>query len=221
LVHAFKTQAQKTPYFKNERNKTILKTQQTLPYFVALAISTILYVWYAFVSDVDISHSVLAFHREQAFTTGGWQWLSAHFMHNNFMHYLFNMVGLVLLWLLHGEYTNYKSFCFNFLFISLGVSLCIYLFSPNILWYVGMSGVLHGIFSWGVVVDIYYKRKTAYLLLIGLLIKLADEQWYGSSNLMADLIGVGVAVNAHLYGAIFGLISGLFAILALKKRNTN
>jgi rhomboid family GlyGly-CTERM serine protease len=119
------------------------------------------------------------------------------------------MLGLGLLWLLHKEYASSISFSLNFLFICLGTSVCIFIFSPNISWYVGMSGVLHGIFAWGVIIDMYYKRKSAYLLLVGLIVKLIDEQYFASSSFMAELIEVGVAVNAHLYGSIFGIFSGL------------
>ncbi len=76
-----------------------------------------------------------------------------------------------------------------------------------------MSGVLHGLFAWGVAIDIHLKRKTGYLLLIGLIIKLVDEQFFASSSFMANLIEVGVAIDAHLYGAIIGLILGVISIL--------
>ncbi|MFT6267567.1 MAG: rhomboid family GlyGly-CTERM serine protease [Alphaproteobacteria bacterium] len=190
-----------------------ITSSQNLPYALALLISTLLYLWYGFLSDVSVNDSVLAFHREQAIHGNWWQWVSAHFMHNNFIHYLVNMVGLVLLWLLHGEYASVKSFSLNFLLTSLGISLCIYFFSPTLIWYVGMSGVLHGLFAWGVAIDIHLKRKTGYLLLIGLIIKLVDEQFFASSSFMANLIEVGVAIDAHLYGAIIGLILGVISIL--------
>lgn len=190
-----------------------------VPYLLALLVSTALYLWYGFVSDVSVSDSALAFHREQAVHGNWWQWLSAHFMHNNFMHYALNMIGLSLLYLLHGEYANLKSFCVIFLVLSLGISVCLYFFSPNLIWYVGMSGVLHGIFAWGVVIDIYLKRKTGYLLLIGLIIKLLDEQMFESSSFMADLIEVGVAVNAHLYGAIIGLVLGIVGVALKHHKN--
>lgn len=186
---------------------------QNGPYAIAFLISTLLYVWYGFVSEVSIFDSSLAFARQQAVTGSWWQWLSAHFVHSNFVHYLVNMIGLGLLWMLHGEYASAKSFVVNFVIIALGISVGIYLFSPSLGWYVGMSGVLHGLFAWGVVIDIYRKRKTGYLLMIGLVIKLIDEQFFSTSHFMADLIEVGVAIDAHLYGAIVGLVLGIIDVM--------
>jgi rhomboid family GlyGly-CTERM serine protease len=190
-----------------------LTYQQYLPYAVALLISTLLYLWYGFFSDVNVSDSLLAFHRDQAAHGKWWQWISAHFMHNNFIHYLVNMIGLVLLCLLHSEYASVKSFSINFIVMSLGISLCIYVFSPSLISYVGMSGVLHGLFAWGVVIDIHLKRKTGYLLFVGLVIKLVDEQFFASSNFMAALIEVRIAIDAHLYGAMIGLLLGVMSIV--------
>ncbi|MFT4654417.1 MAG: rhomboid family GlyGly-CTERM serine protease [Patiriisocius sp.] len=199
-------------------------TPQNLPYALTMTISTLLYLWYGFLSDVSVNDSVLAFHREQAIAGNWWQWISAHFMHNNFIHYGVNMIGLVLLWLLHGEYASVKSFSLNFVLMSVSISLCIYFLSPSLIWYVGMSGVLHGLLAWGVAIDIYLKRKTGYLLFVGLVIKLVDEQFFASSSFMASLIEVGVAIDAHLYGAIIGLFLGVFSVLcrisAAAKRST-
>lgn len=184
-------------------------------------LSTVLYIWYGFLSDTSVVDSPLSFHRAQALSGSWWQWLSAHFMHNNFAHYLFNMLGLGLLYLLHSEYFSARSFLLVFASIALGTSAFLILFSPSLQWYVGMSGVLHGIFAWGVVIDVYYQRKTGYLLALGLLIKVIDERFFATSNFMADLIEVGVAVDAHLYGAILGLCIGIISAFRLHLAKTN
>ena len=182
-------------------------------YLVAFTISTALYVWFSFISSTTVYESVLPFIRSEATSGSWWQWISGHFMHSNFIHYFMNMIGLGLLWMLHGEYASVKSFTLNYLIIAFGVSLGIYFFSPQLMWYVGMSAVLHGLFAWGVVIDIYFKRKTGYLLLLGLIIKLCDEHLFSSSSYMADLIEVDVAVDAHLFGAVIGLILGIIWVV--------
>jgi len=50
-------------------------------------------------------------------------------------------------------------------------------------------------------------------LLIGLVIKLVDEQFFESSPFMAELIEAGVAINAHLYGAVIGLGLGVINVI--------
>lgn len=172
----------------------------------------LLTLWYLIVSDASLQTALYAYQRDLFETGQWWRIFTAHFMHSNVIHFLVNIAGLVLLWLLHGEYSSPKSFAINILSLCAGISLCIYVWSPSIIWYVGLSGVLHGIFAWGVVIDIFFKRKTGYLLLLGLIVKIIDEQFYSSSQFMSELIEVSVAIDAHFYGAVIGLILGIVNI---------
>jgi membrane associated rhomboid family serine protease len=77
---------------------------------------------------------------------------------------------------------------------------------------------LHGLFVWGACFDILNKEHTGWLLLIGVAIKLGYEQLGGDTQAIAELIGASVAVDAHLYGAVSGLILGLvFIVLSAQK----
>ena len=53
--------------------------------------------------------------------------------------------------------------------------------------------------------DIRNKIYSGVLLLLGIVAKVGWEQWQGSSDEVADLIGASVAIDAHLYGAVSGL----------------
>ena len=66
------------------------------------------------------------------------------------------------------------------------------------------------IFVFGAIMDINVKDKTGYLLFIGVWLKIAHEQIYGASTDVSDLIEASVAVDAHLWGAIGGLIFVIF-----------
>lgn len=193
----------------------VLKIQKSLPYLIVFTISTGLFCWFAWLSDTTIGQSALAFHRDVAMGSQWWQLISAHFMHNNLAHYVVNMAGLGVLYLLHGEYARVKSFSVNIVVLGVGISVSIYYFSPTLVWYVGLSGILHGLFAWGVIIDLYYKRRTGYLLLFGLFIKLMHEQLSQPSTAMADMIGVRVAIDAHLYGAIIGIMLGILTVLVM------
>ena len=76
-----------------------------------------------------------------------------------------------------------------------------------------MSGVLHGVFIFGALMDIKNKDKTGYLLFIGVWLKIADEQYSGASQDVAELIGANIAIDAHLWGAIGGLLFSLSYLL--------
>ena len=83
--------------------------------------------------------------------------------------------------------------------------------------------MLHGIFVFGAILDIRYKDKTGYLLFIGVWLKIAHEQFYGASKQVSTMIDANVAIDAHLWGAVGGLIfSCCYVIIGIQKqRSTN
>jgi len=117
-----------------------------------------------------------------------------------------------LLWALHGRFYTIKNYSALFFLCAISTSLGIYYYDAQLIQYVGLSGVLHGIFIFGAVMDIVAKDKTGYLLFIGVWLKIAHEQIYGASSEISDLIEANVAVDAHLWGAVGGL---LFSIIYL------
>ena len=135
-----------------------------------------------------------------------WRLFSGHFLHTNFYHLLLNLAALVMLWFLHGSFYNQANMLILFVFCALVTSLGLYYFNPDLHQYVGLSGVLHGIFVFGAMMDIRAKEKTGYLLFLGVWLKIAHEQIYGASTDVSDLINANVAVDAHLWGAVGGLL---------------
>jgi membrane associated rhomboid family serine protease len=75
-----------------------------------------------------------------------------------------------------------------------------------ILIYSGLSGWLHCLIIWGACADIAKHWSSGWLILFGVFIKVIWEQIHGGSADIVALIGVNVAVDAHLFGAITGLI---------------
>ncbi|MBU2892996.1 rhombosortase [Colwellia sp. D2M02] len=135
-----------------------------------------------------------------------WRLLSGHFFHTNGYHLLLNIMALLLLSLLHSKFYTIKRYSLLFLFCAVFCSLALYLFEPSLIQYVGLSGVLHGVFAWGALMDVRHGDKTGYLLLSGVMVKILHEQYYGANNELSELINASVAINAHLWGAIAGLI---------------
>ncbi|PKG81711.1 rhombosortase [Colwellia sp. 75C3] len=135
-----------------------------------------------------------------------WRTFTGHFFHTNGIHLLLNLAALILLWALHGHFYNLKNYSLLFISSALICSTGLFYFSPDIHQYVGLSGVLHGIFVFGAMMDIRHKDKTGYLLFIGVWLKIAHEQFYGASEQVSTLINANVAIDAHLWGAVGGLI---------------
>ena len=83
--------------------------------------------------------------------------------------------------------------------------------------------MLHGLFTYGAIKDITTGLKSGYLLLFGVIIKVAYEQVYGASQEVTEMIGARVATEAHLVGVISGIIIFLmlYAISALRRRGAD
>ena len=147
-----------------------------------------------------------------------YQAISGHFLHTNYIHLGFNLLGVFLLWMLHGDDYDAYFYLIKFFLTCICISILILMFSPEISWYVGLSGAIHGVFAWGCVKDISKGLMSGWLLLIGLVIKVGNEQINGAGSLMPGLIEANVAIDSHLYGAVIGFIIGLLTYLFAKYR---
>lgn len=135
-----------------------------------------------------------------------WRLITATFCHTNLNHLIMNLVGLlIILSLFIQTFKKIRLFPL-IIFNSLFIGLSLFFLENDVRWYVGFSGVLHGLFSYGAIHDIHNKNKWGYLLGVGLIAKVAYEQFFGAEQSTIELIGASVLVNAHLYGLIAGVL---------------
>jgi len=87
---------------------------------------------------------------------------------------------------------------------SLFVGGGLYWFNPELIWYVGLSGVLHGLFIAGGWQEYKHYGKSGALLLALIVAKLIWEQNMGAMPGSEAVSGGRVMVDAHLYGALSG-----------------
>jgi len=145
-----------------------------------------------------------------------WRLFTGNLFHTNSWHLFFNLLGLLMLTQLFGRDISPLHFgLFSIANASL-VGTLLYLYSPTIELYVGLSGYLHGLFVLGCLVEIRAGRRSSYLLLGGIAAKIGWETFYGASQQMTVLINAQVATDAHLFGALGAL--PLFALYCLVKR---
>jgi len=136
-----------------------------------------------------------------------WRLLSGHFLHLSWSHLGMNLAGLMFLWLLVRAWVTSKELLLTIFFSGLIISLCFLALNPEILQYAGFSGILHSLWVVGALAGISAKRGEAYFLLAILIFKLAWEQLSGPLPTPVKISGNYIAVDAHLYGAIAGLIA--------------
>lgn len=149
----------------------------------------------------------LALRYERSAVLGGqlWRLLTAHLVHLGWMHLALNAAALLLVALLFGTRWRTRQWAALALAAALAVSLGLLLANPRLGWYVGLSGVAHGLFAAGALGHWRAQRAAAALGLAALAAKLAWEQLGGGATAPPALIGGATVVDSHLYGALGGL----------------
>ncbi len=146
-----------------------------------------------------------------------WRLLSGHFVHLNLTHGLMNLGALALLIIMFWKDMSYKADISTLLFSIIGIDIGIYFLNPELISYVGFSGVLHGLFLYYFLKTLPQNKKGSIIALSLMITKILWEQSpWGDTSETAKLIGGSVATMAHLYGGICGLIAGLSYLLLWK-----
>ncbi len=83
--------------------------------------------------------------------------------------------------------------------------------------YVGLSGTLHGLFGLFALSEALNGRRSSWLLVLGLIAKIAWEQLVGPSSTTGELINARVAIEAHLAGALAGGFISIASFLTSRK----
>jgi len=136
-----------------------------------------------------------------------WLLLSGHLVHLNWSHWALNMAGLLIVAVFFSVYGRLLEWLFVLVFTAVVTGLGLYWFNPELTRYVGLSGVLHGLFIYGAVRELRYYPSSGYVLLLLLVGKLIWEYMNGPLPGSEEMTGGHVVVAAHLYGAIGGFAS--------------
>ena len=139
-----------------------------------------------------------------------WRMLTGNLVHLGWWHLFLNEMGLLVLVLLCPEELHWSVWVRRVLLLSLGMSAGLYFFVPGTRWYVGMSGVIHGLFLLGLGRQILIGRDLIAAGCLAYLIgKIVWEMLSGVPVSDEAAIGGRVLVESHLYGSLSALIYGL------------
>jgi rhomboid family GlyGly-CTERM serine protease len=156
-----------------------------------------------------------------------WRLLTAHLVHLNTAHLLFNLGGMFLLCELLWRDLPVAQGAGVLVATAITVSGSLYWFHPELAWYAGLSGALHGLWAGCALAGCRpshadvpaasgaSRRKLLQIRwpmmrcisaagIICLIAKLAMEAHYGASSHTVQMIGSPVVTIAHLYGALAG-----------------
>lgn len=154
----------------------------------------------------DTGRDALRFERTGIAAGQAWRLLTGHLVHLGFSHTLLNLAGLVLVWFLVGRAFNWKQWLWVMAGSVTAIDLGLWMGAPMLEWYVGLSGLLHGMLAAGIVAGLAARSGESAILAAVVAGKLAWEQFMGPLPGSEASSGGAVIVDAHLYGVIGGVL---------------
>ena len=146
------------------------------------------------------------FNRELVEQGHVWLFLSSHIVHLTWTHWLLNMAGLGIVAFFFSPHASAKQWFMVLIVSACTINIGLWFWLPEIRYYVGLSGVLHGLFLYGALREIHFYPTSGYALTIVLIAKLIWEFFYGALPGSEDMTGGHVLTEAHLLGAIGGTL---------------
>ena len=135
-----------------------------------------------------------------------WLLFSAHIVHLNWTHWALNMAGLAIVAFFFSTHASVKQWL-TVLFVSATlINAGLWWWLPEIRSYVGLSGVLHGLFLYGALREIRFYPASGYVLSSVLIAKLVWEFFNGALPGSEEMTGGRVLTEAHLLGAAGGIL---------------
>ena len=147
-----------------------------------------------------------------------WRLISGHLAHLGWQHFALNSCGLVLVWYLVGDAFSQRTWLIVIALILAAIDGAFWVLDPELYWYVGLSGLLHGLLVAGLVSRLPAVAGETLVLLLLVTAKIAWEQFAGPVPGSEATSGGPVIVNAHLYGAVGGIIGALVTRIRVPQR---
>jgi rhomboid family GlyGly-CTERM serine protease len=164
----------------------------------------------------DAGRDWLAYERSAIAGGEYWRLLSAHFTHLGGSHLLLNLAGLLLITYLVGAELSPGEWLVALVLACLTVSIGLWVLLPDLEGYVGLSGALHGLLAAGLLASAGRWGIDLWIVAVALVAKLAYEQLVGPLPSSEGLSGGNVIIDAHLYGAVSGCITGASAAIRVR-----
>jgi rhomboid family GlyGly-CTERM serine protease len=155
----------------------------------------------------DPGREVLRYDRGALGSGQWWRLLTAHLVHLDLRHALLNCVGLALLWTLFARDYTPPQWLAVLLAAAAAIDAGLWLGDSTVQWYVGSSGVLHGVMAAGIVAHLRRGERDGWLLAAVLVLKLVYEQSRGALPFSGS---DPVVVDAHLYGVLGAACAAAF-----------
>ena len=136
-----------------------------------------------------------------------WRLVTGHLVHLDLEHALLNVAGLLLVWALFSRVFTAGQWALTLLAGVVAIDLGLWVVNVELQWYVGASGLLHTAMAAGIVRQMLVRDPVAWGLGVLGVGKLLYEHFSGAMPFTSS--GALVVTDAHLYGAVAGMICGV------------
>jgi rhomboid family GlyGly-CTERM serine protease len=161
-------------------------------------------------------------YRRAMLATEPWRLLTAHLVHASWPHALVNALAWVALARLLAPELAPARQAALLASSALGTGLLLWFAAPEVAWYRGLSGALHGLGASGAVLwlahpaagggDGLRPRLWPALLLAAVWAKVLAEQVGGGPIADGNWLGVTVITRSHLFGAAWGTLTAALIV---------
>ena len=142
-----------------------------------------------------------------------WRLATAHLVHHDWPHLGWNLVGIALVWFLFAREFTLRGWLVILVASTVAIDAGFLLLEPQLDWYVGFSGVLHGCMAAGLVAWLKRERDALTVAVAALFAaKLAWEHAVGPLPFTAGTLSLPVIHEAHTYGALGGALTALWLV---------
>lgn len=160
----------------------------------------------------DGGREVLSLYRPAIREGEFWRLVSGHLAHLGTSHLVLNLAGLALIWYLVSDHLAPGNWLIVTAMSIAVIDVGLWFFEPQLISYVGLSGVLHGLLAAGVVAGLRSGRIEVWVLAVALVAKLAYEQFVGPLPGSEEASGGSVIVASHAWGALAGAVTAAILI---------
>jgi rhomboid family GlyGly-CTERM serine protease len=142
-----------------------------------------------------------------------WRIWTGNLIHSNYYHLGLNLSGFWLFVLIFKELINTTQLIVSLVILITAVGSGLYFLNPELYWYAGLSGVLYGLFIIGAMYALLDKDFiTGISIIIVIPVKIIWDYLHNTGQTNADLIGVPVSTDSHLYGISTAFIIVVFVL---------
>jgi len=197
-----------TEYLANNR----LKNAVLIWLFIALPA--------VLIECLDILQLVdLRFQRTLILNGEWWRLVTGHLDHLGWVHFGLNALFLALVLMIFEPLQRIIFTLGVWLSSVIAISLCLLLFSPELIWYVGLSSSLYSLLIIGIILDVRHSLfvRTAVAVLV------FTKVWFEQGDQLpwvSQIISGPIAEASHLYGVTIGFLTVVVILGINRFRNT-